>query len=77
MSTFAEVVHRAVEAHRGVVLVDTLRSGTRFTILLPAVAVALCVDAPQITDAELNRWSVPVTTQTTDVASATYSGVAS
>ncbi|MEQ1691440.1 MAG: ATP-binding protein [Gemmatimonas sp.] len=30
------VVHRAVEAHRGVVLVDALERGTRFTILLPA-----------------------------------------
>ena len=29
------VVHRAVEAHRGVVLVDSLACGTRFTILLP------------------------------------------
>ncbi len=32
------VVHRAVEAHRGVVLVDSLPQGTRFTVLLPAVA---------------------------------------
>ena len=30
------VVHRAVEAHRGVILVDTDRAGTRFTVLLPA-----------------------------------------
>jgi nitrogen-specific signal transduction histidine kinase len=29
------VVHRAVEAHRGVVLLDSLTSGTRFTLLLP------------------------------------------
>jgi len=29
------VVHRAVEAHRGVVLVDSLTRGTRFTMLLP------------------------------------------
>ena len=29
------VVHRAVEAHRGVVLVDALARGTRFTMLLP------------------------------------------
>ncbi len=34
------VVHRAVEAHRGVVLVDALAPGTRFTILLPATPVA-------------------------------------
>lgn len=30
------VVHRAVEAHQGVVLVDALTRGTRFTVLLPA-----------------------------------------
>ncbi len=30
------VVHRAAEAHRGVVLVDALPRGTRFTMLLPA-----------------------------------------
>ncbi len=30
------VVHRAVEAHRGVVLVDALPHGTRFTVVLPA-----------------------------------------
>jgi two-component system, NtrC family, sensor histidine kinase PilS len=29
------VVHRAIEAHRGVVLVDTGPTGTRFTVLLP------------------------------------------
>lgn len=34
------VVHRAVEAHRGTILVDTLPSGTRFTILLPLAADA-------------------------------------
>lgn len=32
------VVHRAIEAHRGVILVDSGRSGTRFTVLLPAAA---------------------------------------
>ena len=29
------VVHRAVEAHRGLVLVDSSSTGTRFTVLLP------------------------------------------
>ncbi|MBC8088189.1 MAG: PAS domain S-box protein [Phycisphaerae bacterium] len=29
------VVHRAIEAHHGLVLVDALQPGTRFTILLP------------------------------------------
>lgn len=32
------VVHRAIEAHRGVILVDSDRNGTRFTVLLPAAA---------------------------------------
>lgn len=35
------VVHRAVEAHQGVVLVDALPHGTRFTVLLPAPVVEL------------------------------------
>jgi two-component system sensor histidine kinase PilS (NtrC family) len=30
------IVHRAIEAHRGVVLVDSGAAGTRFTVLLPA-----------------------------------------
>ena len=30
------VVHRAVEAHRGIVLIDDLDRGTRFTIVIPA-----------------------------------------
>jgi two-component system sensor histidine kinase PilS (NtrC family) len=29
------VVHRAIEAHRGLVFVDSSRSGTRFTVVLP------------------------------------------
>ena len=32
------VVHRAIEAHRGVILVDSDRAGTRFTVLLPVAA---------------------------------------
>ncbi len=34
------VVHRAIEAHRGVVLVDSDASGTRFTVYLPTEAEA-------------------------------------
>lgn len=30
------IVHRAIEAHRGVILVDSDGGGTRFTVLLPA-----------------------------------------
>ena len=29
------IAHRAIEAHRGVMLVDTNERGTRFTVLLP------------------------------------------
>ena len=29
------VVHRAIEAHRGLVFVDTGSTGTRFTVVLP------------------------------------------
>ena len=29
------VVHRAIEAHRGLVFVDSSTRGTRFTVILP------------------------------------------
>jgi two-component system sensor histidine kinase PilS (NtrC family) len=32
------VVHRAIDAHRGLVFVDSSSSGTRFTVVLPRVA---------------------------------------
>jgi two-component system, NtrC family, sensor histidine kinase PilS len=35
------VVHRAIEAHRGLVLVDSESSGTRFTVLLPRASSQL------------------------------------
>ncbi len=38
------VVHRAIEAHRGVILVDSDAQGTRFTVLLP-IATAPAGDA--------------------------------
>lgn len=34
------VVHRAIAAHRGVILVDSDRAGTRFTVFLPTAAEA-------------------------------------
>ena len=34
------VVHRAIEAHRGVVFVDSGTRGTRFTVVLPRVQIA-------------------------------------
>ncbi len=34
------VVHRAIEAHRGLVFVDSSSAGTRFTVLLPAAMPA-------------------------------------
>lgn len=39
------VVHRAIEAHRGVILVDSDKSGTRFTALLPTAS-----DSPGATE---------------------------
>ncbi len=35
------IVHRAIEAHRGVILVDTDTGGTRFTVLLPQDPITL------------------------------------
>jgi two-component system sensor histidine kinase PilS (NtrC family) len=32
------VVHRAIDAHRGLVFVDSNAGGTRFTVVLPRVA---------------------------------------
>ena len=40
------VVHRAVEAHRGVVLVDRLPRGTRFSVLLPVSAAVPALPVP-------------------------------
>jgi len=62
------VVHRAIEAHRGVVLVDSLERGTRFTILLPAAAGAAST-AP----AHLPAWSS--TASADNATDAHYSGV--
>ncbi len=62
------VVHRAIEAHRGVVLVDSLERGTRFTILLPAAA-----GASSTAPAHLPAWT---STASADIATdAHYSGV--
>ncbi|MEO7522325.1 MAG: ATP-binding protein [Gemmatimonas sp.] len=40
------VVHRAVEAHRGIVLVDSLPQGTRFTAMLPLTSAVVDYDMP-------------------------------
>ena len=46
------VVHRAIEAHRGLVVVDSGAGGTRFTIVLPrAVGVPTPPDAPVLSSA--------------------------
>jgi two-component system sensor histidine kinase PilS (NtrC family) len=42
------ITHRAVEAHRGVVLVDSSSNGTRFTILLPVEPAAAQLAAAPI-----------------------------
>jgi len=48
------VVHRAVEAHRGLVLVDALPTGTRFTVLLPITAHNAVFNAA-FKDADIDR----------------------
>ena len=35
------VVHRAIDAHRGLVLLDSGPSGTRFTVILPCMPRAI------------------------------------
>jgi two-component system sensor histidine kinase PilS (NtrC family) len=40
------VVFRAIEAHRGHIFVDSSRSGTRFTVVLPRGANAPVAGAP-------------------------------
>ena len=37
------IAHRAIEAHKGVVLVDTNERGTRFTVLLPRTDAGVIV----------------------------------
>ena len=44
------VVHRAVEAHRGLVLVDPLPKGVRFTVLLPLASYVGMSEAPNATE---------------------------
>jgi two-component system sensor histidine kinase PilS (NtrC family) len=44
------VVHRAAEAHRGMVLVDNLARGTRFTMLLPLVSAMRRPDRSDVHD---------------------------
>jgi hypothetical protein len=69
------VVHRAVEAHRGVVLVDALTRGTRFTMLLP---IASDHDASRLGETPVYN-AVPFEPHPDDSADATLprlSGVA-
>ncbi|HET8770134.1 MAG TPA: ATP-binding protein [Gemmatimonadaceae bacterium] len=44
------IVHRAIEAHRGVILVDTESTGTRFSVLLPAAPDESGASAPSGAD---------------------------
>lgn len=51
-------VHRAAEAHRGMMLVDNLARGTRFTMLLPLINTMSrpgCTDGPDETNAFMFR----------------------
>ncbi len=42
------VVHRAIDAHRGLVFLDSTASGTRFTIVLPCVPRAMRGEEPSM-----------------------------
>jgi two-component system sensor histidine kinase PilS (NtrC family) len=42
------VVHRAIDAHRGLVFLDSTTSGTRFTIVLPCIPRALRGEQPSL-----------------------------
>ncbi len=42
------VVHRAIDAHRGLVFLDSSTSGTRFTIVLPCIPRALRGEQPSL-----------------------------
>ena len=42
------VVHRAIDAHRGLVFLDSSTTGTRFTIVLPCVPRALRGEQPKL-----------------------------
>jgi two-component system sensor histidine kinase PilS (NtrC family) len=42
------VVHRAIDAHRGLVFLDSSTTGTRFTIVLPCVPRALRAEQPKL-----------------------------
>lgn len=52
------VVHRAVEAHRGTILVDSLPRGTRFTMLLPVSKDAEFITA--VTPVEASPTLTPI-----------------
>ncbi|MEP6729332.1 MAG: ATP-binding protein [bacterium] len=43
------VVHRAIDAHRGLVFLDSSAAGTRFTIVLPCAPSASRIEQPQLT----------------------------
>jgi two-component system sensor histidine kinase PilS (NtrC family) len=42
------VVHRAIDAHRGLVFLDSSTTGTRFTIVLPCIARAPRGEQPSL-----------------------------
>lgn len=65
------VVHRAVEAHRGTVLVDSLPRGTRFTVLLPAISDATA------SGALTPEWFAARNSSPTPIDASTYAGVPS
>ena len=53
------VVHRAIEAHRGVVLVDSGKRGTRFTVVLPRLQRSNSPNVPPAATATPSRGAAP------------------
>lgn len=70
------VVHRAVEAHRGAILVDPLPQGSRFTILLPIAEAEAAVQMTTATVSALTPIESPAGFERASVRAHPLSGVA-
>ena len=62
------IVHRAVEAHNGVVVVDALTPGSRFTILLPRAQARVALDNSQLNNIASKDDVVRIDSRITGVA---------
>ena len=61
-------MHRAVEAHNGVVVVDALTPGSRFTILLPRAQARVALDNSQLNNIASKDDVVRIESRITGVA---------